>query len=62
MKHKAKNLTIEEKGKGHQVVFSVGAQTFYLQQRGVFKNDEWTSLEYAEWYKKQLETAFNNLK
>ena len=47
--------------KGHQVGFTIGVQTFYLKEREIFDSDKMTSLEYAQWYEKQLEVAFWNL-
>jgi hypothetical protein len=46
---------------GHQVEFSIGVQSFRLEE--VFANEDngMTSFEYAKWYKKQLHTAFSKL-
>ena len=51
---------IRKTEKGHQVVFTIGHQTFFLQER--LSEDGMTSLQYAEWYEKQLKLAFKNLK
>jgi len=43
----------------HQVYFTIGVQTFSLQE--VEADEEMTSKEKAEWYEKNLNTAFDNL-
>ncbi len=51
---------IRETENGHQVGFTIGVQTFFLQeQTGEL---EMTSLEHSKWYEKQLKYAFKNLK
>jgi hypothetical protein len=45
---------------GHQVGFTIGHQTFFLQEQ--LPEDEITSLDYSKWYEKQLKLAFENLK
>lgn len=51
---------IRESENGHQVGFTIGVQTFFLQeQEGEL---EMTSLDHAKWYEKQLKYAFENLK
>jgi len=44
---------------GHQVEFKIDNQTFYLGEQ--LSEKGMTSYEYAKWYKKQLETAFEKL-
>ncbi len=50
---------IRKTEKGHQVGFTIGHQTFYLQEQ--LPEDGMTSLEYSKWYEKQLKLAFENL-
>lgn len=50
---------IRETENGHQVTFTIGVQTFFLQEQ--LPEEGMTSLEYAKWYEKQLKTAFKNL-
>lgn len=44
---------------GHQAGFTIGVQTFYLQEQ--LSEEEWTSLEHAKWFEKMLKKAFNNI-
>lgn len=44
---------------GHQVSFTIGVQTFFLQER--IPEKYMTSLEFAKWYQEQLVTALKNL-
>ena len=41
------------------VFFSIGHQTFKLD---IPEDDEMTSLEYAKWYQRQLDAAFDRIK
>jgi len=45
---------------GHQVGFTIGHQTFFLQECEM--EEDMTSLEYAQWYEKQLKNALERLK
>jgi hypothetical protein len=47
-------------GDGYQVEFTIGHQTFRLQE--MRDDDEITPKEYTKWYKKQLDAAFENLR
>lgn len=53
-------FSIRESFDGHQVGFTIGVQTFYLQARE--SEEGMTSKECAAWYIKQLKYAFNRLK
>lgn len=44
---------------GHQAGFTIGVQTFYLQEQ--LSEKGYTSFQQAKWYKEQLRTAFKNL-
>ena len=44
---------------GHQVYFTIGNQTFLLQECEPEEN--MTSHKYAKWYQKMLNIAFENL-
>lgn len=46
---------------GHKVGFSIGSQTFFLQEREIFKSDEMDSLQFAKWYEAQLLRAFEKM-
>ena len=46
--------------KGHQVGFTIGHQTFFLEE--LLSEEGMTSLQYAEWQEKQLKSAIENLK
>ena len=51
-------IKINKTIKGHQVQFSIGNQTFRLQEQ--LQDDGLSSKEYAKWYKKMLKAAFSN--
>lgn len=55
--------SIRETENGHQISFSIGHQTFFLaaQTEDQLEGEEMTTLQYAEWHKKQLDAAFNRL-
>lgn len=60
MKNKEiKTRVVESFYEGHQVEFSIDHQTFRLD---VCEDEEdWSSLDKAEWYERQLNIAFNRL-
>lgn len=45
---------------GHCVKFSIGCQSFKMEERPGLKG-EITSFDHAKWYEKQLNTAFDTL-
>ena len=45
---------------GHQVKFTIGNQTFRLEEQE--PEESMSSEDYAKWYEKQLNTAFNTLR
>lgn len=50
---------------GYQVKFTIGHQTFFLREQteeiALNEGETITVKEYSEWYKKQLDHAFENL-
>ena len=53
------NINVVKSTNGHQVQFSIGHQTFSLEEQ--LTEVDMTSREYAEWYGKQLESALRRL-
>lgn len=50
---------VKETATGHHTGFTIGNQTFYLQEQEA--EEGMSSKEYAQWYQKQLDVALNKL-